>query len=174
MIPTTYIDGLVEAVDIVEVIGSDVELKRAGRNHVGNCPFHKSPQDQFTVSAEKRFYHCFGCGAHGSVIGFLMEFHGLKFVEAVEQLAQRIGFAPPEVEYRRPSKKKNLAETEALHQAALKLYKAQLKSTPEAIVFMKSRASRARLLLRSESGSPRKAGKILLQSSERHTNQLEY
>mgnify|MGYP003374851667 CR=1 FL=1 len=76
MIPTTYIDALVEAADIVDVISSEIELKKAGQNQVGICPFHKSSQVQFTVSPEKRFYHCFGCGAHGSVIGFLMEYHG--------------------------------------------------------------------------------------------------
>lgn len=139
MIPTTYIDALVEAADIAEVIGSEIELKRSGQNHVGICPFHKSPHVQFTVSPEKRFYHCFGCGAHGSVIGFLMEFHGLKFVEAVEQLAQKIGFAPPDTGYRRPSAKQRLAETEPLLDAAFKFYKSKLKATPEAILFMKSR-----------------------------------
>lgn len=139
MIPTTYIDALVAAADIVEVIGSDVELKKGGQNHVGICPFHKSTQVQFTVSPEKRFYHCFGCGAHGSVIGFIMEYHGLKFVEAVEQLAKKIGFAPPDTGYRRPSTKQKLAETEPLHAAAYKFYKAQLKSSPEAIRFMKGR-----------------------------------
>lgn len=139
MIPTTYIESLVEAADIVDVIGSEVELKKAGQNHVGICPFHRSGQVQFSVSPEKRFYHCFGCGAHGSVIGFMMEFHGLKFVEAVEQLAQKVGVAPPESGYRGLSAKQKLAGIEPLLDAAYKFYKSRLKNTPEAICFMKSR-----------------------------------
>ena len=139
MIPTAYIDALVEAADIVEVIGSEVELKKSGQNHVGVCPFHKSTQVQFTVSPDKRFYHCFGCGAHGSVIGFVMEYHGLKFVEAVEQLAKQIGLEPPDTGYRRPSARQKLAETEPLLAAAHKFYKARLKSSPEAIRFLKGR-----------------------------------
>lgn len=139
MIPSTYIDTLIEATDIVEVIGSEIELKRAGRNYVGVCPFHKSPHVQFTVSAEKRFYHCFGCGAHGSAIGFLMEYHGLKFVEAVEQLAKKVGFAPPDTGHQRPPPKLKLDEADALLTAAYKFYKSQLKSSPEAIHFLKSR-----------------------------------
>lgn len=139
MIPTTYIDALVEASDIVDVIGSEVELKKAGQNHVGICPFHKSTQLQFSVSPAKRFYHCFGCGAHGSVISFLMEYHGLKFVEAVKQLAKKVGFAPPDPDSRRPPTKQKVAETEPLYDAAFKFYKSRLKTVPEAIRFMKSR-----------------------------------
>ena len=139
MIPDTYIEALVEASDIVDVIGSEVGLKKAGQNHVGICPFHKTTDAQFTVSTAKRFYHCFGCGAHGSVIGFLMEYHGLKFVEAVVQLAKKVGFAPPDNDSRRPSTKLKLAETESLLDAAFKFYKSRLKAVPEAIRFMKSR-----------------------------------
>lgn len=139
MIPTTYIDALVEAADIVDVISSEIELKKAGQNQVGICPFHKSSQVQFTVSPEKRFYHCFGCGAHGSVIGFLMEYHGLKFVEAIELLAKKVGFAPPDTGYRRPAAKLKLADTEPLIDAAFKFYKSRLKTVPEAIRFMKNR-----------------------------------
>lgn len=139
MIPTTYIDALVAAADIVEVIGSDVELKKSCANYVGVCPFHKTSQTQFTVSPEKRFYHCFGCGAHGSVIGFVMEFHGIKFVEAVEMLAKRLGIDPPDPGYRRPPAKRASAEIEPLLVAAQAFYKSQLKVAPEAVRFMKSR-----------------------------------
>lgn len=138
MIPSAYIDALAEAANIVDVIGSEVELKKAGRNYVGVCPFHRSHDIQFTVSPEKRFYHCFGCGAHGSAIGFTMEYHGLKFFEAVEQLAKKIGMAPPDTGYREAGKRTPV-ETGPLLDAAYKFYKSQLKATPEAIRFMKSR-----------------------------------
>ena len=139
MIPTTYIDALLEAADIIEIVGAEVPLKRGGRNHIGNCPFHKSPHNQFTVSPEKRFYHCFGCGAHGSVIAFLMAFNGLKFVEAVELLAQKVGFEPPDTGYRKPSSKDTLSQTAPLHEKAFIFYKAELKAAPDAISFLKGR-----------------------------------
>lgn len=139
MIPTAYIETLVEAADIVDVISTEVELKKAGQNYVGICPFHKSTHVQFTVSPAKRFYHCFGCGAHGSVIGFLMEYHGLKFVEAVEQLARKIGCALPDTGKHRPATKLKFVDNEPLLDAAFKFYRSQLKTVPEAIRFMKSR-----------------------------------
>lgn len=139
MIPETYIDALIEAANIVDIISSEIDLKRAGQNYVGICPFHKSEKSQFTVSPEKRFYHCFGCGAHGSVIRFAMEYHGLKFVEAVELLSSKLGMDPPDSGYRRPSMRKRLAETEAVYGAAYAFYKSQLKESTEAIHFMKGR-----------------------------------
>ena len=96
-IPQHFIDELVSRTDIVEVIGSRVQLKRAGREYKACCPFHDEKTPSFTVSADKQFYHCFGCGAHGTVLGFLMEHGGLGFVEAVKDLAQSVGMKVPEV-----------------------------------------------------------------------------
>ena len=94
-IPQSFIDDLVAATDIVEIIEHYVPLKRAGREHKACCPFHDERTPSFTVVPDKQFYHCFGCGAHGTAIGFLMEYANLEFVEAVEELARRAGREVP-------------------------------------------------------------------------------
>ncbi|MBK6434662.1 MAG: DNA primase [Rhodanobacteraceae bacterium] len=94
-IPDRFIDDLLARVDIVEVIESRVPLKRAGRDYTARCPFHDERSPSFSVSPAKQFYHCFGCGAHGSAIKFLMEYDRLEFVDAVEDLAARVGMTVP-------------------------------------------------------------------------------
>ncbi|MBF7054050.1 DNA primase [Halomonas sp. KAO] len=94
-IPQRFIDDLLARVDVVEVVGERVKLKKAGRNYSGLCPFHQEKTPSFTVSADKQFYHCFGCGAHGNALRFLMEYDKLRFPEAVEQLAGRLGMDVP-------------------------------------------------------------------------------
>ncbi len=94
-IPTSFIDDLLTRTDIVEVIQARVPLKRAGREWTACCPFHDERTPSFTVSPVKQFYHCFGCGAHGSAIGFLMEYERLEFVDAIEELARQIGLTVP-------------------------------------------------------------------------------
>ncbi len=94
-IPNEFIDELLNRVDIVEVIAPRVTLKKAGRDYAGLCPFHNENTPSFTVSQNKQFFHCFGCGKHGSAIGFLMEYEGLEFVDAVEQLAEQCGLTVP-------------------------------------------------------------------------------
>ena len=94
-IPQHFIDELVARTDIIEVIGSRVQLKKAGREYKACCPFHDEKSPSFWVSVDKQFYHCFGCGAHGTVLGFLMEYDHLGFVEAVEDLAARAGLEVP-------------------------------------------------------------------------------
>ena len=94
-IPESFIDDLVAATDIVEVIGSYVPLKRAGKEFKACCPFHDEKTPSFTVVPDKQFYHCFGCGAHGTAVGFLMDYANLEFVEAVEDLARRAGREVP-------------------------------------------------------------------------------
>ncbi len=94
-IPQHFIDELVARIDILEVIGSRVQLKRAGREYKACCPFHDEKTPSFTVSPDKQFYHCFGCGAHGTALGFVMEYDHLGFVEAVEELAARAGLDVP-------------------------------------------------------------------------------
>lgn len=90
-IPQRFIDDLLARIDIAEVVGERVTLKKAGKNLSGLCPFHDEKSPSFTVSQDKQFYHCFGCGAHGSALRFLMEYDRLNFPEAVEQLAARLG-----------------------------------------------------------------------------------
>ena len=87
MIPSSFIDDLLAKTDIVDIIDHYVPLKKSGANYMACCPFHKEKSPSFSVSPSKQFYHCFGCGAHGSAIGFIMEHQGLTFPEAVQQLA---------------------------------------------------------------------------------------
>ncbi len=94
-IPQAFIDDLVGRADIVEIIGARVPLKKAGREYRACCPFHDEKTPSFWVSPAKQFYHCFGCGAHGTVLSFLMNFDRLSFVEAIEDLAARMGVEVP-------------------------------------------------------------------------------
>lgn len=94
--PQEFIDELVARTDIVELIDSRIPLRKAGREYVACCPFHNEKTPSFTVSPQKQFYHCFGCGVHGTVIGFLIAFDRLNFIEAVEELAQRVGMTIPQ------------------------------------------------------------------------------
>jgi len=94
-IPAQFIDSLIDQVDIVDLVNSRVPLKKAGKDYHACCPFHDEKTPSFTVSQEKQFYHCFGCGAHGTAIGFLMEYDNLSFVESIEELASRNGLEVP-------------------------------------------------------------------------------
>jgi len=94
-IPQSFIDDLLARTDIVELIDNRVRLKKAGKNYQACCPFHNEKTPSFTVSPDKQFYHCFGCGAHGNALGFVMEYDGLEFVDAVEELASRHGLDVP-------------------------------------------------------------------------------
>ena len=94
-IPAHFIDELLNRVDIVDLINSRVQLKKAGKDYQACCPFHNEKTPSFTVSREKQFYHCFGCGAHGTAIGFLMEYDSLGFVDSIEELAGRVGLEVP-------------------------------------------------------------------------------
>ncbi len=97
-IPAQFIDELLNRVDIVDLIDSRVSLKKGGKDYQACCPFHDEKSPSFTVSRDKQFYHCFGCGAHGSAIGFLMEYDNMDFIEAIEELAQREGLEIPHEE----------------------------------------------------------------------------
>src|ERR1044072_5047203 len=103
MIPNDFIQALLSRVDIVGVIDPHLPLKKAGANYVACCPFHNEKSPSFTVSPTKQFYHCFGCGAHGSAIGFLMEVSGQSYPGAVRELAQSVGMTVPEERDRLPS-----------------------------------------------------------------------
>src|SRR5436190_19975163 len=95
MIPNDFIQSLLSRVDIVDVVERYVPLKKAGANYVACCPFHSEKSPSFTVTPTKQFYHCFGCGAHGTAVGFLIGHAGMAFPEAVEQLAQHAGLPVP-------------------------------------------------------------------------------
>lgn len=140
MIPEHFIQELLNRVDIVDVIDSYVPLKKAGANHIACCPFHGEKTPSFTVSPTKQFYHCFGCGVHGTAIGFLMEYQGLSFVEAVEELAKRVGVKVPQVERDMtvPKKVVEPSHYEIMQQAA-NFYRAELKKSDTAIQYLKGR-----------------------------------
>ena len=94
-IPQHFIDELVARADIAELIGTRVPLKKQGKEFKACCPFHGEKTPSFTVVPDKGFYHCFGCGAHGTALGFLMDHDHMSFVEAVEELAERVGLEVP-------------------------------------------------------------------------------
>ncbi len=100
MIPQDFIQALLGRVDIVDVIDRHVRLKKAGTNYKACCPFHDEKTPSFNVSPSKQFYHCFGCGAHGNAIGFVMEYSGLTYPDAIRELAQQVGMEVPEVRSR--------------------------------------------------------------------------
>ena len=144
MIPQSFIQDLLNRVDIVDVVGRYVQLKKGGANFSGLCPFHNEKSPSFTVSPTKQFYHCFGCGAHGTAIGFLMEYSGLGFVESVKDLAQTVGMTVPEQEDRLPPAQraelqaKTLALSDAMTMAC-NFYRQQLRSARPAIDYLKGR-----------------------------------
>jgi len=145
MIPPAFVHELLTRVDIVEIVGRSVELKRAGSTWKGLCPFHGEKSPSFTVSPSRQTYHCFGCGVHGNAVGFLMEQHGMGFVEAVRDLAQQAGLAVPE-EASQPGdreeaarqKQKQLTLTDVLARAA-EGYRRNLKASDRAIAYLKGR-----------------------------------
>ncbi len=94
-IPAQFIDDLIDRVDIVDLINGRIQLKKTGRDYQACCPFHDEKTPSFTVSREKQFYHCFGCGAHGTAVGFLMEYDNMGFVDAIEELSQQQGLEVP-------------------------------------------------------------------------------
>ena len=144
MIPQSFVQDLLNRVDIVDVVGRYVQLKKGGANFSGLCPFHNEKSPSFTVSPTKQFYHCFGCGANGTAIGFLMEYSGLGFVESVKDLAQNVGMTVPEQEDRLPPAQRAelQAKTLALSDAmtlACNFFRQQLRSAQPAIDYLKGR-----------------------------------
>ncbi len=138
MIPQSFIQDLLGRVDIVDVVDRHVKLKRAGANYVACCPFHSEKSPSFTVSPTKQFYHCFGCGAHGTAVGFLMEYSSMGFVEAVKELAQSVGMKVPETRSEPEARKGGGDLYEVLLQAA-RFYRSRLKDSPRAIAYLKDR-----------------------------------
>lgn len=132
-------------VDVVDVVGRYVQLRKGGANLLGLCPFHNEKSPSFTVSPTKQFYHCFGCGAHGSAITFLMEHTGANFPEAVRTLAASVGMTVPE-EPRSPRQQAESARRKAevsrhtqVLDAAQAHYLRLLRASPEAIAYLKQR-----------------------------------
>jgi DNA primase len=145
VIPAAFLQDLISRVDIVDVVGRHVQLKKGGANLTGLCPFHAEKSPSFTVSPTKQFYHCFGCGASGDAIRFLTEYSGMTFVDAVKDLAQQVGMAVPEEESSPAEREQAAAQkqrratlTEVLAKAA-EGYRKQLKASPRAVDYLKGR-----------------------------------
>lgn len=141
-IPDDFIDAVLARTDIADVIGARVPLRRSGRELSGRCPFHEEKTPSFTVSPQKQFYHCFGCGAHGTAIGFLMALDRLDFREAVTELAQRAGMTLPEEADQRAPSGPPLAPLYEVLAAASSFYQKQLRHHPAAataVEYLKNR-----------------------------------
>ncbi len=138
LIPRDFIEDLIARVDIVEVVGGRVQLKKSGREFSACCPFHGEKTPSFYVSPQKQFYHCFGCGAHGNALGFLMEYEHMEFVEAVEDLARLVGV---EVPREGGGQKRERAEPDlyAVLEEAANFYRRALKDDDTAVEYLKQR-----------------------------------
>ena len=137
LIPQSFIDELIARTDVIEIIGSRISLKKAGREYKAVCPFHDEKTPSFTVSPHKGFYHCFGCGAHGTAIAFLMNYENLGFVDAVEALAEIHGLEIPTSKNER-----NSSQSAVLHDLlseADQLYRAALRKNSAAVDYLKNR-----------------------------------
>lgn len=137
-IPQHFIDSLINQVDIVDVVDARVPLKKKGHEYTACCPFHNEKTPSFTVSQQKQFYHCFGCGAHGTAIGFLMEYENMEFVDAIEQLASDQHIEVP----REDGPDVNVVDNSGLYKMldlASEKYQAHLKQDERAIAYLKKR-----------------------------------
>ena len=142
MIPDSFKQDLLNRVDIVDVVSRCVQLKKGGANFQGLCPFHSEKTPSFTVSPAKQFYHCFGCGAHGNAIGFLMAYSSLGYVDAVKELAASVGLQVPDERPRTPeeaARKEREPDLYAVMGKAMDFYRAELKKSPRAIEYLKGR-----------------------------------
>ena len=150
-IPDSFIQEVIARTDIVDIVGRHVALRKGGANLLGLCPFHGEKSPSFTVSPSKQFYHCFGCGAHGDAIRFLMEHAGLGFLDAVKDLAQQAGLQVPETQLD-PAEQARAAQararqhtlTDVLHRAA-EHYRSRLKDDTRAIEYLKLRGLTGRV-----------------------------
>ena len=140
MIPKSFIQDLLNRLDIVDVVERYVPLKKAGANYVACCPFHNEKSPSFTVSQTKQFYHCFGCGVHGTAIGFVMEHAGMGYVDAIEELARSVGLeVPNERSISGDSYQKVAPDLYEVMQTATRYYREQLKLSQRAIDYLKQR-----------------------------------
>lgn len=137
LIPKQFIVDLIDRADVVEVVGRRVPLKKAGKEYKACCPFHDEKSPSFTVSPTKGFYHCFGCGAHGTALDFLMQYDHMEFVEAVESLAGIMGVEVPREESQRPAR--SLDALFELLARVEKFFTARLKDNDAAIAYLKAR-----------------------------------
>lgn len=159
MIPDSFIQDLLERVDVADVVGRYVQLRRSGSNLLGLCPFHDEKTPSFTVSPAKQFYHCFGCGAHGNAIRFLMQHLGASFPEAVRSLADSVGLVvpreasePPAQREARERRREQITRHGEVLELANQAYRRNLRSAPEAIAYLKQRGLSGQIAARYQLG----------------------
>jgi DNA primase len=178
MIPPAFVHDLLTRVDIVELVSQQLSLKKAGVHHKGLCPFHTEKTPSFTVSASRQTYHCFGCGAHGNALGFLMAHHGLGFVEAVRDLAQQAGLTVPE-DHRsdqerardQAQKQRKTSISDVLSKAA-EHYRVQLKASLPATQYLKVRGLSDEIAIQFGLGYAREAWRGLASAFDSYDDSL--
>jgi len=138
-IPQQFIDDLINRADIVDVVDSRVALKKRGKEHIACCPFHNEKSPSFTVSQNKQFYHCFGCGAHGTALGFIMEYERLDFVDAIEVLAAEYHIDVPREQGNFSLQQDDKKPLYDVLDKAASSFAAELKNTPRAVDYLKQR-----------------------------------
>jgi DNA primase len=142
VIPDSFKQQLLNRLDIVDVVSRYVQIKKAGANYQGLCPFHNEKSPSFSVSPAKQFYHCFGCGAHGNAIGFLMAYASMGYIDAMKELASSVGMQLPEIQPRSPAeaaRREREPDLLEVTEAAMQFYREQLKKSPQAIEYLKRR-----------------------------------
>jgi DNA primase len=171
LIPQHFIDDLIARVDIVEVMGNRIQLKKAGKEFKSVCPFHDDSNPSLTISPAKGFYHCFSCGAHGTAVGFLMNYEHLSFVEAIESLASNLGIEIPYEKNQQPIKKNNnlfdLLEKIQAH------YQLELKNDKSAINYLKNRGITGKIAKRFNIGYAPSGWRNILDSFGTSSTEIE-
>lgn len=174
-IPQSFIDELIARADIVEVINARVPLKKKGREYTACCPFHNEKTPSFTVSEAKQFYHCFGCGAHGTAIGFLMEYEHLDFVDAIETLAADYHLEVPREDSAYSSSQASDAKQPLYHvlEQAASLYQQQLRHSDRAIQYLKQRGLSGEIAKRFRLGYAPEGWHFLLDNMGESPNNIK-
>ena len=148
MIPDSFKQDLLNRIDIVDLIERHVPLKKGGANYSACCPFHSEKSPSFTVSPSKQFYHCFGCGAHGNAISFVMEYQGMGYVDAIKELAESAGMKMPDYEPQGAAKDSGGPDLYEIMERATRYYREQLKVSPHAIEYLKGRGLTGKIAAR--------------------------
>src|SRR3954468_2331671 len=155
MIPQEFIQSLLGRADIVDVVDRYVKLKKAGANYQALCPFHNEKTPSFSVSPPKQFYHCFGCGAHGNAIGFLMEYSALGYIDAVKELAAQVGMQLPDFRPPSPQEAARMERETDLYgvmEKAMDFYRGELKKSARAVEYLKGRGLTGEIAARFRMG----------------------
>ena len=174
LIPQSFIDEVLDRTDIVDIISSRVQLKKAGKNYSACCPFHEEKTPSFTVTQEKQFYHCFGCGASGNAIGFLMEYERLEFIEAIEYLAKNAGLEVPKTTLSSSRIEKKQRNLYSILIESDKFFRTQLRQHPEAksaITYLKKRGLSGKIAAKFGIGFAPNSWDLLLNTLSGDENQ---